>query len=320
MLFAMARKPKAKSVAAATGGDDAFYRYRYLMGAMQQAQLTTTVRLMCIQADVDRIPEIGLAWRTASTKMQALAMQEAGAPDQIEIADLPAALRPRAAEIGSDTLFQASFSSMPTTIKVVEIDKLIAPQREVNLDYVESLCARVPGTKLSDLMGFCVGPRTPPELRKLQTALNQMTFSSRSLDLRFLSGSPKPLTQDDIDVAHGGGRPVEAITLLVGFGADPINAFHVGSRIVLNNGFHRIFALKKMGVTHAPMVLQEVANVDIEFPESLLALPRGYLLQHPRPVLIKDFFDDGLVTEVRLKPRRKVLKVTWSVEESVAPE
>jgi hypothetical protein len=113
-----------------------------------------------------------------------------------------------------------------------------------------------------------------------ESATNQMTFSSRSLDLRFLGGFAKSITKDDIRVAHAGGKPAEATVLLVGFGADPINALHVDRRVVLNNGFHRVFALRSVGVTKIPIVLQEVVNADIEFPDSLLGLSRAYLLQY----------------------------------------
>ena len=41
----MARKAKVKSTSVATTGEDvAYYRYRYLMGAMQQAMMIATVR------------------------------------------------------------------------------------------------------------------------------------------------------------------------------------------------------------------------------------------------------------------------------------
>jgi len=107
--------------------------------------------------------------------------------------------------------------------------------------------------------------------------------------------------------------------LLVGFGAAPINAWQVGKRLVLANGFHRIVALRSAGISNAPMVVRQVTNPDIEFPENYLGLSRSYLLG-PRPVLVGDFFDEDLTIEVRLKPRRKVVKVAWGPEDSVVPE
>ena len=297
------------------------FRYRFLMGAMPLNQLTGTVRLMCIPEDIDRLPQISQAWRGASARMVELANEEAGEPDDIAVEDPPAAVRDRLAEIEADPLFKASFSATPTSFKVVEIDKLVAPQRDVNLDYVASLQARIPGTSIDELVEFCVGARAaPPDLKMLQTAQNQMTFSSLSLDLRFLGGFPKPIGEDDISVAHSGGQPVEAVVLLIGFGAAPINAYAVGPRLVLSNGFHRIVALRSANISKVPMVIQHVANPEIEFPDHYLGLSRAYLLQQARPVLVKDFFDAALTVELRLKPRRKTLRVAWVSEDGIGPE
>lgn len=297
------------------------FRYRYLMGAMQQNMLTQTVRLMCIDEDVQRMPEFTQAWRAASTRMASLSASEGGLPDTVQIADVPNSVRKRLVDIESDPLFKASFSAMPTTFKVIDIDSMVAPQREVNLDYVEGIKKRIPGKTVESLIDFCVGSRAqPPELRALQTAGNQMTFSSRSLDLRFLGGFPKPINESDRAVAHAGGQPVEVVTLLVGFGAAPINGWLVGKRFILGNGFHRVVALRMSGVKKIPVVVQNVANAELEFPSDYLGLPRSYLLQAPRPVVVKDFLDQDLVVELRLKPRRKVVKVSWGVEDSVAPD
>jgi hypothetical protein len=299
----------------------AHFRYRFLMGAMQQNLLAQTVRLACIEQEVARLPQITQAWRIASARMTSLAELEPGLPDRIVAVEPPPEIRERLQQIGTDPLFQASFSAMPTDFMIIDIDQLVAPQREVNLDYADDLRKRIPSFRVSEILEFCVGPRSvTPELKAMQTAANQMTYTSRSLDLRFLGGFPKAISDSDIAVAHWGGQPVEAIALLVGFGAAPINVFKVGNRFVLQNGFHRVFALRTAGVERIPVVVQHVANAQIEFPDQLLNLTRAYLLENPRPVLVKDFFDTSLTTELRLKPRRKVLRVAWGEENSVVPE
>jgi hypothetical protein len=298
-----------------------FFRYRYLMGAMSQNQLSTTVRLACIEDDVSRLPEIVKAWRAASARMVTLTDSEPGLPETIVVESMPEKWKSKIETVNADPLFQASFSDLPTTFGVVEIDKLVAPQREVNLDYVELLRKRIPGKSVDDLVDFCVAARTEaPELKALQTAANQITFSSRSLDLRFLGGFPKQIGEDDVKVAHMGGQPAEVITLLIGFGAAPIHAYQVGKRIVLANGFHRVVAMRTEGISKAPIVLRQVANSEIEFPDHFLNLSRNYLLQQPRPVLVKDFFDPDLTVELRLKARKKTLKIMWGEEASVVPE
>lgn len=71
------------------------------------------------------------------------------------------------------------------------------------------------------------------------------------------------------------------------------------------------------GITRIPIVVQHVSNIEIEFPEHHLGLSRTYLLNHKRPVLVKDFFDEILTMELRPKPRRKTLKIIWTQEDGV---
>lgn len=297
-----------------------FYRYRILMGALQRINLISTVRMWCIPAELQRLDAITQAWAAASERMTQLAQTEAGEPNAITISDPPAEVRTRLAEISSDRLFRASFSGLPTSFKVVEIDKLVAPQRDVNLDYVDEIRARIPGRTPQELLEFCVGPRsTPPEWKILQTAKNQLIVTSKSLDLRCLGGFRKPLAEDDIAVAHDGGQPVEVVSLLIGYGAAPINVFQVGTRLVLGNGFHRVVAMRAEGITNIPVVVQHVAQPEIEFPDQYLGLTRAYLVHDQRPVMIKDFFDNALTIELRLAPRRKTVKISWITEDSIIP-
>jgi len=296
-------------------------RYRYLLGAMQQAEFAMTVRATCIEEDVRRLDELLPLWSRASGRMQELVRTDSDSPNGVTLEDPPAEVEERLHRIGQDPLFRSSFSVVPTRFAVVELDRLVAPQREVNLDYVETLEQQITATGIPDLINICLESRTePPPIRSLQTAPNQMTFTSPSLDLRFLGGFPKTMTEEDIRVAHFGGQPARVLSLLVGFGAAPINVWTDGRRVVLNNGFHRVVALKKRGVSRIPVVVQQATNPDIEFPGQVLGLSKQYLLNNPRPVLVKDFFDDQLTVELRLKPRMKTLKVAWGEEAGVVPE
>ncbi len=297
------------------------FRYRYLLGAMQQAHIVATVRSLGIPEEADRLPQIIEAWRAASGRMQKLAKEDPGAADQPKTFDMDPALQQRLQAISADPLFQASFSDLPTTFSMVDIDDVVAPQREVNLDYVDTIRQRLKTKEIDEVVEVCLETRAePPDIQAIQTAGNEMIFTSRSIDLRFLGGFPKKIDEADIKVAHSGGQPVAVITLLVGFGAAPISALIYGNRVVLANGFHRVCALRLEGITRLPMVLRHVANPDIEFPEQFLNLPKSYLLQAQRPVLIKDFFDPELTVEILLKPRRKSLQVQWGASPGIVPE
>jgi hypothetical protein len=295
-------------------------RYRYLLGAMQQLQISMAVRTLCIPAEEARLPEIVERWRGASRRMQELARADSAAVGRAAVQEPPAEVRARITEIQEDALFQASFSQVPSEVKIVRIDDLVAPQREVNLDYAAELQARLAGHGMAELVEFCLAPRAvPPPIQEMQTTQNQMTFTSPSLDLRFLGGFPKVITEDDIRADYFGGQPARVVTLLVGFGAAPINVWSAGGRLILNNGFHRTFALRSAGITHMPVVIQHAANPDIEFPDQILGLSRVYLLQNTRPVLVKDFFDQALVVDLTLKPRMKTVRVGWGHEDGIVP-
>jgi hypothetical protein len=104
--------------------------------------------------------------------MQTLLNGEPGAADHAVVEHLAADVQARLAEIQADPLFQASFSDVRTTIGLVEIDSMVAPQREVNLDYVAVLRERQAGDpKLPNLVEFCLAARAEaPDIRAMQNS------------------------------------------------------------------------------------------------------------------------------------------------------
>jgi len=45
-------------------------------------------------------------------------------------------------------------------------------------------------------------------------------------------------------------------------------------------------------------------------------LPKNYLLGHPRPVLVKDFFDEKLIARFKMKKSVRALKTQFTVRKS----
>src|SRR5947209_6638015 len=119
-------------------------RYRYLLGAMQQIQVSMIIRAQGIEEEASRLTEIIERWRRASQRMQELMRTDVGAADDLDTHNPPDDIKGRLAEIEADPLFRASFSLVPTKFLMVNVNHLVAPQREVNLDYVASLMKRVP--------------------------------------------------------------------------------------------------------------------------------------------------------------------------------
>src|SRR5205807_9374659 len=109
--------------------------------------------------------------------------------------------------------------------------------------------------------------------------------------------------------AVSGGLPAAAVISFIGYGGAPINVLLSGGRIVLNNGFHRVYALRTMGVVEIPVVIQHVGNPQLEFPPQVAGLPKEYLLGVSRPVVMKDFFEDGFTISLKVRDRIKMVTV-----------
>ncbi len=83
--------------------------------------------------------------------------------------------------------------------------------------------------------------------------------------------------------------------------------------MILNNGSHRAYALRRLGVSHVPCIVQHVPSreaLDVVAPAALRRDPDGYLRQ-PRPPMLKDYLDARL--HKVLPVRRSIRQVTIRV-------
>ncbi|VVB59320.1 Uncharacterised protein [uncultured archaeon] len=288
-------------------------------GTTTQAEVVSTIKSMCTEEDIQSLESIIAEWRGASKYFMELVSAERGAPESIDGMEIDAAYKPRLEKIASNAFFKRTFFTVPTEFKLVEIEKLVAPQKFVDLDYVQQLKETLPREpKMDDLINFCLELRqnTPP--KKLSVAPNSFVYSSSNPDFRFLGGYSKPLTEDDVKASMG-GMPAAAIVLLVGYGTPRCNALSIGKRMILNNGFHRMYALLDMGIKYAPLVIQKIAHPELEIAPEIIGVPREYLVRHPRPVMMKDFFDKMLVRVIHRKPAIKEVRISWNAQQSSVP-
>jgi len=279
-----------------------FQPYLYLYAAMTQPDVNGLVRTFCSDDEITNLPTTITSWQEARASLERIQGQEAGFANNI--GSFPIEQNEKLVALQNNPLFQRTFSNMPSSVGLVDIDTLVATQRHVYLNYVNEVEQQIPDTpSIDDLIDFClpIDP-SPPEPKVTQTGQDAWIFSSPSPDFRFLGGHLKErLTPEDIQLTQVSGFPVKAITLFVGYGGSPINVYHANNRLVLNNGFHRVYALRRKGITRIPVVIQQVANPAIEFPPQLLGLSRDYLLNNPRPIMVKDFFTEGLTREFNRK-------------------
>jgi hypothetical protein len=288
-----------------------YSRQRYLYAFATQAEVTHFVRTQAIPDEAAQLPEILEKWHGLRGQVQTVVVREAGVANSMSVRELPSEFEDRLIQCANDPLFQKSFSALPTTFGLVEIDKLVAAQRTVNLDYVDRLTARFSGVPTTaDLIDLCVSPKREMDpIQHLEIGPNVHVFSSPNSDIRFLGSFLKQLDTEDLGAAVSGGLPAAAVISFVGYGAASVNVIAGGNRVVLNNGFHRVYALRSLGVTHVPAVVQSSQNPALDFPPHVAGLPKEYLLGAPRPVLMKDFFQPEFAITLKIRSRLKVVTV-----------
>jgi hypothetical protein len=298
-----------------------YFRQRYLFAFALQAEVLHHVRTQALQEEADRLQQIMRAWEGLQPRVADLVQRESGQADAMQVTPISDEHQLKLNLFASDPLFQKTFSSLHVSFKLVEIDKLVAPQRTVNLDYVSHLLESFPKSPtISDLLDICLSPeRKMDPIQHLEVAQNVHVFSSPNSDIRFLGAFVKHLTAEDLDYAVSGGLPAAAILAFVGYGGAPVNVLQVANRFILNNGFHRVYALRSIGITEIPVVVQHVRNLQLEFPPTVAGLPKDYLLNAPRPVLIKDFFEPEFAITLKVRERIKVVTMGVNLSQYDVP-
>lgn len=297
------------------------YKQHFLYAYSSQGEIQNHVRTQAHEEESRRLPEILRNWLAIQPHVLMVQQTEAGLAETIETQPIPDEYQAQLSEFAKDPLFAKTFSNFPSSFHLVEVDKLIVPQRTVNLDYVGELRRAVSDPpSFEELLNMCVSPNRPiAPIQHLELFPNPVhVFSSPNADLRYLGSRMKHLTPDDLAYAQG-GQPAAAIITFVGYGAASINAYRVGNRLILGNGHHRVYALRSLGITYIPMVIQEISDPSTQFPQELVGIPSAYLLQHPRPALLKDFFHEDFVLTLDIPKRVKTVTVVVQANQHDIP-
>jgi hypothetical protein len=268
--------------------------------------------------DRDRLTAV---WAAAQTAVEELACREADWADYPELTPVPAALKPLVAQVRADPFFERAFAQAPNAIGMVELDRLVVRQKTINLAQVQRLQQQL-GASLSseELFRFCLPfgrPVVPPRVTILPDGTYD--FASPSNDLRFLEAVA--LRPDQVGDYQPFGPVAAVIGLVVGYGTNYLNAIAAEGRLVLHNGSHRAYALRDLGVTHVPCVIQEARDRDELMRIATGALRRlpDLYLQDPRPPLLKDYFNPRLRHLVRLAPLLRHVQIRFTREEFDQP-
>ena len=295
------------------------YETLYLAGRPPLKGFIRYVRGHAVEPPDDGV--LAERWNDARRVVEQLTVDEAGAADNPGSRKLGPSWHPLLKEFLRDPLVRNGFNLVPTEIALVELDKLVVYQEHVDVTFARDLAERL-GPSPSDEMLFrtCLPYDHPhPPVRWAKMHGDKYVFMSPSNDMRFLG--PVPLEAGNITGCELPGSVVGVVGLAVGFGSNFMNAVRVGNRIVLNNGTHRAYALRRMGIEYAPCIVQHCASREEldAIGSSDIHKGEALYLDHPRPPMLRDYFDARLHMVMPVRRRLRQVTVTFSTSEDFVP-
>ncbi len=261
-------------------------------------------------------------WRAANDRYYDLEKTEAGAADGAETEPVPDMLAPLEAEVFADRYFRRSYDSLPTTIKMIDLEKLIVSQ-----DHVANIFSDERGRALGSqpdpaaLFRFCLpleSAMPPVTIRRI--ASDRYLLSSFSTDLR--AHSPRLLTQDKLPDVDSFGPVAAMLGVGIGFGSNFMSAIRSEGRIVLHNGHHRAYSLYALGIRKAPCLIETVTRTDelnLTAGGDLADRP-AFFFRAARPPLLRDFFNPELTMRLPMRKLETMVEVQVKVRSWVATD
>ncbi len=264
-----------------------------------------------------RRADVIAGWRKANDHLADLEKSEAGLADRIRCKKLPKEMRPLAQDLQQQDMFRDTFDRVPTTIEMVELDRIVVSQRHVTLPFVQDRAATLdPGMSGADLFRFCQPlDRRDAAVECRRLGRDRYAFLSDSTDLRYHETTL--LRADQVSGLHRYGPVAGVVGIVVGHGSNFLSGIRWGKRIVLHNGYHRATALRMAGITHAPIIIQTVTRrdeLDTVAANAVVDDPAFYFRAN-RPPLLKDFFDPRTSTVLPVRRKRKMIEVRYTVTE-----
>ena len=258
-------------------------------------------------------------WRRANEYYQELEESETGIADDIEVLDLDPALAPLVADMTASSRYRYTFKTFATSFAMVELDRLVLYQTHVIQQGIDRLKACLgPEPDPAALFRFCQSPDVPEAPVKIRrVGSTRYVFTCESTDFR--RHDPALLRPDQIR-DHETPNPISGVVALaVGFGSNFLTAIRQGEdgRVLLHNGYHRAYALRALGITHAPCIIQTVTTPDelgIAVTAKVAKDPDFYFAS-ARPPLLKDFFDPKIRTVHRIYKTLKMIEIEFEVRE-----
>jgi hypothetical protein len=259
-------------------------------------------------------------WQAANRIVRALEKTEAGVADNPLISPVDPGNQ-QLLEFLKVPVVWHSFNTVPTEVAYIELDRLVVYQHHIDLTHVDQLKRKLrPSPSNEEIFRICLPcePSLPP-VKWARTHRDTFVFMSPSDDMRFLGALS--LNPEHIKDYPQPGNPAGIVGLAVGFGSNFLNAIYAENRLILNNGSHRAYALREMGITHVPCIVQHVSSRDELSVLACTAVTEApnFYLQEPRPMMLRDYFDPRLRKVMPVHRRLRQVTVKFEVDVALTP-
>lgn len=269
-----------------------------LVGFMDQAQAIAHLRNACVSPDPSDQALI-VEWNSAQA-MLGPATPNAGQPN---IQTLPPHHEQQVMQSQwAIELFGNAWQG--ALLALVELKPLLAYQFTVDLDRAQHHCAALSNPPTVDeLVSICLPLAWPPETtqssRYVHVGHQSIIVKSRSLNFRVLNQG----------VFQQPGAHEASIGVIIGTALPIAHVVRLNNRYYLHNGFHRAVGAGRMGATHIPCVVRDVATAEeARIGMNTFPLP---LLESPNPPTLAHFIE-GRAYPVALRAMSRIVQISWA--------
>ncbi len=302
---------RASGEAADGKGDEETEELVWLLGQPHLSDYLTFMRDKVAGGEAISPRALADEWRQANDLYYELEQGEAGLADGAGCLALDPALEGLADEVYADPYYRDTFDTLPSEIRMVELARLVVSQSNIGCGFACELAKELGARPAPEtLFRFCLPlDRTLPPVRVRKSGKDSWVFSSPSTDFRL---HPAKLLEPASIQGLGGFGPAAAVLALpVGFGSNFLSVVKSDERLLLQNGYHRAYALLDAGITHAPAIVQTVTRLDelrLAAGEDVCEDPAFYF-RAARPPLLKDFLDPRLAKRLRAKKMETTVEI-----------
>lgn len=200
---------------------------------------------------------------------------------------------------------QAAFASLKWTVEMVDLLVVQALQKQIRAEKLAERAAPVVADP-SRLTEFCLpGEQTEPPIGTF-TDIDKLGFAISSVNPNLRIAGTNVSSAELSTPA--GPVSMQALTFFINFGSSYINVARWEDRYFLRDGYHRVAALLKAGITRVPCVVVDAAVNSEEILPGAGTFSSDVFLGD-RPPLLPDFFDPTVSDEVMRAATRKVIRV-----------